>query len=113
MFKLKIIIPALIVICAAVWWLMPHFSNEDKAYYVALYCQNTQGTDQQVLERMQQLVEGNNQDYALQKRHYSPQLAEHVQQAWHSLNGQQQQQAQQTDACRRILAEKLMIPAVN
>ncbi|MBT0724545.1 hypothetical protein HH682_08885 [Rosenbergiella sp. S61] len=111
MVKLKVIIPAVIILCTAVWWLMPHFSDQDKAYYVSLYCLQPTGSDQQIQARMQQTIENNNQDYALKKRHFSPMLGKHIQDAWDRLTPDQQQQAQQRDNCTRLLLEKLNIPA--
>ena len=111
MLKLKVILPVMIVLCAVFWWLIPHFTDQDKAYYVSLYCLQPTGSEQQIQARMEQNVENNNQDYALKKRHFSPLLAKRVQDAWDRLTPEQQQQALQLDKCAPLLSEKLHLPA--
>ena len=111
MLKLRVIIPGLIILCTAVWWLMPHFTDQDKAYYVSLYCLQPTGSSQQIEKRIEQTVENNNQDYALKKRHFSPLLAKHIQDAWDRLSPAQQQQASQRNQCEQVLSQQLNIPA--
>ena len=111
MLKLKVIVPVMIVLCTAIWWLMPHFTDQDKAYYVSLYCLQPTGSDQQIQTMMEQTIENNNQDYALKKRHFSPLLAKRIQDAWDRLTPDQQQQGQQRDQCAQLLSEKLNLPA--
>ncbi|MBT0727785.1 hypothetical protein [Rosenbergiella australiborealis] len=111
MIKLKVIVPVVAVVCAAVWWFMPHYSNQEKAYYVSLYCLQPTGSDQQILARMQQTVENNNQDYALKKRHFIPELAHYVIETSHHLTPVEQQRAQQSEACSQLLLERLHITA--
>jgi|GEM_PF-176508 len=109
MFKLKFLLPVLIVISAAVWWLMPHYSDEDKGYYIAMFCTLTHdGRDNSPLA-MQQIIEGSNSDYALQKIHFQSGLAEHLQSVWQDLSAEQQQQARQESlSCRKVMSEKLL-----
>ncbi len=111
--KLKIIIPVLMLACIAIWWFTPHFSDEDKAYYIAVYCLKPGQNDAQALQRIERMIEGNNQDYALKKRHYQAKLAEHTLEAWHSLDTEQAKQAHQTTDCRRLLAQKMVISPLD
>ncbi len=109
MFKLKFLVPLLLVICAAVWWLMPHYSDEDKAYYIAIFCTLTHDGRDNSPQAMQNIVEGGNSDYALQKIHFQSGLATHLQTTWQNLTPEQQQSARQ-DAltCRRAMSETLL-----
>ncbi len=109
MLKLKFLLPALIAISALVWWLMPHYSDEDKGYYIAMFCTLTHDGHDHSPQAMQQIVEGSNTDYALQKIHFQRGLAEHLQTVWHDLSAEQQQQARQESlACRRLMSQKLL-----
>lgn len=109
MFKLKFLLPALIVISTAVWWWMPHYSDEDKGYYIAMFCILTHDGRDHNPQAMQHIIEGSNSDYALQKIHFQRQLAEHLQQVWQDLSPAQQQQARQDDGvCRRLMSETLL-----
>lgn len=109
MLKLKFLVPLLIVISAAVWLLMPHYSDEDKGYYIAMFCTLTHDGRGNAPQDMQQIIEGSNSDYALQKVHFQQGLAEHLQTVWQDLSPQQQQQARQESlSCRRLMSEKLL-----
>ncbi|QFS58966.1 hypothetical protein GAY20_00960 [Pantoea dispersa] len=109
MLKIKFLLPLLLIICALVWWLMPHYSDEDKAYYIATFCTLTHDGRDNSAQGMQQIIEGGNSDYALQKIHFQFGLAEHLQTVWQDLSPQQQQQARQ-DAfvCRQLMSDKLL-----
>jgi len=98
MLKIKFLLPLLLVISALVWWLMPHYSDEDKAYYIATFCTLTHDGRDNSAQAMQQIIEGGNSDYALQKIHFQSGLAEHLQTVWQDLSPQQQQQARQDAA---------------
>lgn len=91
--KLKGMIPLLAVLALAGWWLMPHFSSEDKAYYVAVFCGIDHHDQQQFIPQMQQIVEGSNSDYALQKITFKPALARQVIHDWQQLSPDAQRQA--------------------
>jgi hypothetical protein len=109
MLKLKFIVPLLIIISAAVWWLMPHYSDEDKGYYIAMFCTLTHDGRGNTAQDMQQIIEGSNSDYALQKIHFQQGLADHLQAVWQDLSPEQQQQARQENlSCRRLMSEKLL-----
>ena len=109
MLKLKFLLPALIALCALVWWLMPHYSDEDKGYYIAMFCTLTHDGRDNSPQAMQGIIEGSNSDYALQKIHFQRGLAERLQTVWQDLSPQQQQQARQESlSCRRLMSEKLL-----
>lgn len=109
MLKIKYLLPFLLIICAAVWWLMPHYSDEDKAYYIATFCTLTHDGRDNSPHAMQQIIEGGNSDYALQKIHFKSGLAGHLQTVWQDLAPQQQQQARQDAlSCRQIFSETLL-----
>lgn len=109
MLKLKFLLPLLIVIGALVWWFTPHYSDEDKAYYIAMFCTLTHDGRGNTPQDMQQIIEGSNSDYALQKIHFQRGLGEHLQTVWQDLSPAQQQQAQQDrNSCLRLMSEKLL-----
>ncbi|KNC12673.1 hypothetical protein AC790_11815 [Pantoea sp. RIT-PI-b] len=109
MLKIKILLPLLIVLSAVVWWLMPHYSDEDKAYYIATFCTLTHDGRGNTSQDMQHIIEGSNSDYALQKIHFKPGLADHLQSIWQDLSPEQQQQARQESlSCRRLMSDKLL-----
>ena len=89
MLKLKFLLPVIIAISALVWWLMPHYSDEDKDYYIAMFCTLTQDGRDNSAQAMQQIIEGSNSDYALQKIHFQSGLAEHLQTVWQDLSAGQ------------------------
>ena len=110
MLKIKFLLPLLLVISALVWWLMPHYSDEDKAYYIATFCTLTHDGRDNSPQAMQQIIEGGNSDYALQKIRFQPGLATHLQQVWQDLALPQQQQARQEALrCRQIMSA-VMLP---
>ncbi|ERK11703.1 MAG: hypothetical protein QM578_06945 [Pantoea sp.] len=109
MLKLKFILPLLIIISALVWWFTPHYSDEDKAYYIAMFCTLTHDGRSNSVQDMQQIIEGSNSDYALQKIHFQRGLGEHLQMVWQGLSPELQQQAHQDRTqCRRLMSEKLL-----
>lgn len=109
MLKIKFLLPLLIVMSAVVWWLMPHYSDEDKGYYIAMFCTLTHDGRGNTSHDMQQIIEGSNSDYALQKIHFQRGLADHLHRVWQDLSPQQQQQARQDGlSCRRVMSEKLL-----
>jgi len=104
MAKLKILLPLLLILALAAWWFIPHDSEEDKAYYVAVFCaidhQNSQTAD----EQMRKVIEGGNSDYALQKIHYKSSLGRRVISHWQDLTPDEQQRAtQDNSACQQLL----------
>ncbi|STS85206.1 Uncharacterised protein [Klebsiella pneumoniae] len=72
--KLSLIIPLLALIALLVWWFTPHYTEEDEAYYRAVFCIIDHDDSRQFLDDMQNIVEGGNSDYALYKTHYLPAL---------------------------------------
>ena len=65
--KLLFIIPLLALTVLLVWWFTPHYTEEDEAYYRAVFCVIDHDDSRQFLHDMQNIVEGGNSDYALHK----------------------------------------------
>ncbi|MDL4915980.1 MAG: hypothetical protein QRY16_20100 [Enterobacterales bacterium endosymbiont of Blomia tropicalis] len=102
--KFKIIIPVLIVLALIIWWLTPHYSAEDKAYYVSVFCAIHHDDEQKFLTDMSTVIEGSNSDYALQKIHFEPALGKQVIKAWQKLSPQEQASAAHDNtACQHLL----------
>lgn len=104
--KLKIIVPALLVIALIGWWFMPHYSAEDKAYYVSVFCAINHEDETVFLSDMSGVIEGSNSDYALQKIHFNADLGKKVVKIWQTLFPQDQARAAQDNiTCQRLLNE--------
>lgn len=102
--KLRWLVPLLAVLALAGWWLIPHFSSEDKAYYVAIFCGIDHHDNSRLLPQMQQIIEGSNSDYALQKITFKPALAGQVIDHWQQLSAAEQRQAATDNlACQQLL----------
>jgi hypothetical protein len=56
--KLSLIIPLLALIALLVWWFTPHYTEEDEAYYRAVFCMIDHDDSRQFLHDMQNIVEG-------------------------------------------------------
>ena len=56
--KLSLIIPLLALIALLVWWFTPHYTEEDEAYYRAVFCIIDHDDSRQFLHDMQNIVEG-------------------------------------------------------
>lgn len=98
--KLSLIIPLLALIALLIWWFTPHYTEEDEAYYRAVFCIIDHDDSRQFLHDMQNIVEGGNSDYALHKTHYLPALGQRMLDTWRQLSPQEQQ------ALRRDIARK-------
>jgi hypothetical protein len=106
--KLRLVIPSLACLTLLIYWLMPHYNAEDKAYYVSVFCAIHHDDPQQFLSDMQRVIEGGNSDYALQKIHYIPALGKHVVNTWQQLGEQDQLKARQDNhVCQQVLATQL------
>ncbi|WHQ73545.1 hypothetical protein [Pantoea sp. Lij88] len=104
MAKVKYILPLLLLLILAGWWLIPNDSDEDKAYYVAVFCAIDQNSAQPLDQQMQNVIEGGNSDYALQKIAYKAGLGRSVISRWQQLTLDEQQRAAQDDhACQQLL----------
>jgi len=104
MTKLKFILPLLLILAAAVWWLMPHESDEETAYYIAVFCAISHQDEQQLAPQMQKVIEGSNSDYALQKNSYKPALGSSVIGRWQQLTPDAKQRAaEDSAACQELL----------
>ncbi|MEZ3501613.1 hypothetical protein HP564_18950 [Pantoea sp. KPR_PJ] len=107
--RLKIFLPLFLILAAAGWyWLMPHYSNEDKAYYVSVFCTLPHHDNSRSITDMRRVIEGGNSDYALQKIHFQPRLGEQVVSAWQALSAEQKAQAgADAGQCRTLLSAAL------
>lgn len=104
MAKVKFILPLLLILALATWWFIPHDSEEDKAYYVAVFCAIDHHGQQPFDQQMRNVIEGGNSDYALQKIAYKPRLGRSVIGRWEQLTNDEQQRAAQDDhACQQLL----------
>lgn len=104
MTKVKFIIPLLLMLATAGWWLVPHYSDEDRAYYVAVLCAIDHRDQQKFAQQMQNVIEGSNSDYALQKISYKSGLGRSVIADWQQLTADEQQRAAQDNlACQQLL----------
>ncbi|ALB64751.1 hypothetical protein AFK62_09595 [Cronobacter condimenti 1330] len=82
----RIILPVIACAALAYWWLTPHYNKEDKGYYASVFCTiQAQGGDDWAAS-MENVVEGSNNDYALQKQHYSSELGREVIRTWKGLD---------------------------
>ncbi|STU90117.1 Uncharacterised protein [Klebsiella pneumoniae] len=84
--KLSLIIPLLALIALLIWWFTPHYTEEDEAYYRAVFCIIDHDDSRQFLHDMQNIVEGGNSDYALHKTHYLPALGQRMLDTWRQLS---------------------------
>jgi len=104
MAKVKIILPLLLVLALAAWWFIPHDSEEDKAYYVAVFCAVDHQDSQTAEQQMRNVIEGGNSDYALQKIRYKSALGLRVISRWQALTPDEQQRARQDNSvCQQLL----------
>ncbi|MGD9427082.1 hypothetical protein ACLHDD_18700 [Pantoea sp. NSTU24] len=104
MAKLKIILPLLLILVLAAWSFFPHDSEEDKAYYVAVFCAVDHHDNQTADQQMRNVIEGGNSDYALQKIHYKSSLGRRIISRWQDLTPDEQQRAMQDNsACRQLM----------
>lgn len=104
MAKVKYFLLLLLILALAAWWFIPHDSEEDKAYYVAVFCAIDRDSKQSLDRQMQNVIEGGNSDYALQKITYKPGLGRSVIDRWHQLTPDEQQRAAQDNlACQQLL----------
>ncbi|WP_130835711.1 hypothetical protein [[Erwinia] mediterraneensis] len=107
-FKLSFILP--LAACAGLlaWWLMPHYTHEEEAYYVSVFCAIRHDDSQRFQSDMQAVIEGSNSDYALQKIHYLPDLGEKVFSIWEQLAPEEKAAVFRTpDGCRQLMGERI------
>lgn len=102
LFNFRIVLPALLGGALLAWWLIPHYSAEDKAWYAAVFCTISHDDSQQFVEDMQRVIEDGNADYALHKIKYIPDLGNKVAGVWQTLTPEEQQAANlDAETCRR------------
>ncbi|CAK6489152.1 hypothetical protein PANNVG_00473 [Pantoea sp. Nvir] len=107
--RLTLLLPLLLLCVAAAWyWLTPHYSKEDEAYYTSVFCAIHHDDSRRFVADMRTVIEGGNSDYALQKTHFQPRLGEHIAEAWQKLSAGQKAQASADAAqCRALLSAAL------
>lgn len=104
--RTAILLAAAIVLLS--WWLIPHYSDEDKAYYASVLCTVKSSSPTAGLTEMEQMVEGGNSDYALKKTRFSPSLGKAVLHAWEQLNDAEKQKAMEApESCAGPLLAKI------
>jgi len=105
----KYLFPLFIILIAAAWyWLTPHYSKEDEAWYISVFCAIHHDDSRRFVADMRTVIEGGNSDYALQKIHFQPRLGQHVADAWQTLSAEQKTQASADAAqCRDLLSATL------
>ncbi|EOL9011632.1 hypothetical protein ACM918_004137 [Cronobacter malonaticus] len=82
----RIFLPVIACAALAYWWLTPHFSDEDKAYYASVFCTIQTEKPDNWAASMENVIEGSNNDYALQRQYYSAALAQKVISTWQGLD---------------------------
>ncbi|MCS5960068.1 hypothetical protein LNP74_07835 [Klebsiella pneumoniae subsp. pneumoniae] len=93
--KLSLIIPLLALIALLIWWFTPHYTEEDEAYYRAVFCIIDHDDSRQFLHDMQNIVEGGNSDYALRQNPLPSALGQRMLDTWRQLSPQEQQALRQ------------------
>ncbi|WP_075181988.1 hypothetical protein [Pantoea sp. 1.19] len=102
--KLKWVLPAVAAAALLIAWLTPHYSEEDKRWYVSVFCAVPHADERRLITAMENVVEGGNSDYALQKIHFNAGLAKHIVGVWQGLTPAQKQQVEQnTDSCKQLI----------
>lgn len=107
--RLKIVLPLMLIVLAAVWyWMTPHASKEDRAWYASVFCAIDTTQKPRTVEVMRDVIEGGNSDYALHKVHFQPALGQQVVKTWQQLSAEQRASASASPAqCRETLTAAL------
>lgn len=101
-----ILLVALVALLA--WWLVPRYSDEDRAYYASVLCTVKSTSPKAGLTEMEQMVEGGNSGYALRKNEFSSSLGKAVLHAWEQLSDAEKQKAMETpETCAGSLLAKM------
>jgi hypothetical protein len=104
--KFAFIIPLLALIALLVWWFTPRYTEEDEAYYRAVFCVIDHEDSRAFLRDMQNIVEGGNSDYALHKTHYLPALGQRMLDTWQQLSRKNSKVSQGPAALSPDMSEK-------
>ncbi|WP_312411028.1 hypothetical protein [Pseudescherichia sp.] len=110
---MKKVKPRTVILLVAVaallaWWLVPHYSDEDKAYYASVLCTVKSSSSEAGLTEMEQMIEGGNSDYALKKTHFSSSLGKDMLHAWEQLSAAEKQKAMKSpEGCAGPLLAKI------
>lgn len=96
------------VIALLAWWLVPHYSDEDKAWYASVLCTVKSSSPTAGLTEMEQMIVGGNSDYALKKTHFSSSLGKEMLHAWAQLSAAEKQHAVDTPkSCSELLLGRI------
>lgn len=91
--KPRTVILLVAVVALLAWWLVPRYSDEDKAYYASVLCTVKSSSPTAGLTEIEQMIEGGNSDYALKKTHFSSSLGKDMLHAWEQLSAAEKQHA--------------------
>lgn len=106
--KTLIMILACLIAGILVWWLKPHYSKQDEAYYVAVFCTLPHDDSSHFTQAMKGIIEGGNSDYALKKIAFIPALGKHTTEAWNALTPAMQQEIRQDNSrCKQVMSAQL------
>lgn len=106
--KPRTVILLVAVVALLAWWLVPHYSDEDKAYYASVLCTVKNSSPTAGLAEMEQMIEGGNSDYALKKTHFSSSLGKEMLHAWEQLSDAEKQRAMEVpEECAGTLLAKM------
>ncbi|WP_434638702.1 hypothetical protein ACMYSK_22975 [Klebsiella sp. I138] len=105
--KLLFTMPLLALTALLVWWLTPRYSTEEMAWYRSVFCVIDHQDSRAFLGDMENIVEGGNSDYALNKNHFIPALGERMRQTWLQLSREEQASiGQDQQRCRQLMSAK-------
>ena len=106
--KPRTVILLVAVIALLAWWLVPHYSDEDKTYYASVLCTVKSSSPTAGMTEMEQMIEGGNSDYALKKTHFSSSLGKAVLHAWEQLSAAEKQRAMDApERCSELLLARM------
>lgn len=106
--KPRVVILLIALVALLAWKLVPHYSDEDKAYYASVLCTMKSSSPEGGLTEMEQMIEGGNSDYALHKTQFSPSLGKAVLHAWEQLSDTERQRAMDApEGCAGPLLAKM------
>lgn len=92
------------VLGAITWRYVTYVDPEDQAYYTGVLCSVVAQQSDNYTERMRNIVEGSNNDYALQRIKFNQTAADKVIKSWEKLpTADKNKLAQDTNACQHAL----------
>lgn len=86
------------------WRYVTYVDPEDQAYYTGILCSVVAQPGDNHAQKMRNIVEGSNNDYALQRIKFNQAAADKVIKIWEKLPAAEQSQlSHDTNACQRAL----------